>query len=152
MSGYTKWTSGMVQRIIRLREKGLSSREIADIMGLSPAAVRARVQCLIDTGEIAEQKRIGSVVKYADKGATGSKIGRLIGHVQDWLWTHPDSEFALRATPEGRYFSMIFYDDVGVHYARVGDDKYWSQFRPCTEENLRILLAVLRTIEKEGKS
>ena len=153
MSNYVEWTSKMVQQVIELREKGLSSREISRVMGISVGSVRSRVQHLIESGGIKELKRNVSGVKYVNRGAMDSAVRRLIGHVQDWLWTHPDAEFALRVTPEGRYFSMTFYDDdSGVRYARVGDDKYWSQFRPCTEENLRILLAVLRAIEKEGKS
>ena len=38
------------------------------------------------------------------------------------------------------HFCFSFFDGK-VHYIARGGDKYWSQVRPLTEDNLRYLLA-----------
>lgn len=62
---------------------------------------------------------------------------RLIARIVSKVLETPTAGFGI--TGNG-HFCFSFFDGK-VHYIARGGDKYWSQARPLTEDNLRYLLA-----------
>ncbi len=101
-------------------------------------------------------KRWAMLGQYAPTSVRDQKIRALTDHVLDWVWVHPGYEFniAYRYYMDGSIspvFSMhAFYRDQLVRYIPAEGDPNWSVQQPCTEDNLRTLLAVLRRIDLEA--
>lgn len=94
--------------------------------------------------------------RYIPTDVRDRKIRTLTDHVLDWVWAHPGYIFKVAYryyvsdTPEATFSMYSFHRDGMVRYISVGGNSYWSLIQPCTEDNLRTLLAALRRIDVEA--
>lgn len=101
-------------------------------------------------------KRQAMLGQYTPTSVRDPRIRALTDHVLDWMWAHPGYIFEVAYryfasdVPEAM-FSMHFYNrDRIFRYISVDGNSYWSSIQPCTEDNLRTLLAALRRIDVEA--
>lgn len=148
-----EWTTKLVRQVAELRGKGYTAAEIAEMMGLPYGAVKGKLDTLIAAGEI--PKRVAPR-RYTPTDVRDRRIRTLTDHVLDWVWEHPGYIFQVAYryyvsdTPEATFSMYSFHRDGIVRYISVDGNSYWSSIQPCTEDNLRTLLAALRRIDVEA--
>lgn len=146
-----EWTTKLVRQVAELRGKGYTATEIAEMMGLPYGAVKGKLDTLIAAGEI--PKRVAPR-RYTPTDVRDRKIRTLTDHVLDWVWVHPGTRFKMindRARGGEKYFVFYCEGKDGVfRYVGIDGDPMWSESAPCTEDNLRTLLAALRRIDVEA--
>lgn len=149
----TEWTTKLIGQVVELRGKGYKAAEIAEIMGLTYGSVRGKLQELQAEGKLSEYKRV-TPRRYTPADVRDRKIRTLTDHVLDWVWAHPGARFKVinRRTIGGEQWFMFHCEDKDGIFrcVGVGDNPVWSEFAPCTEDNLRTLLTALRRIDLEA--
>lgn len=149
-----EWTTKLVRQVAELRGKGYKAAEIAEMTGLSYGSVRGKLQELVAAGEV--PKHCATARRYTPTDVRDRKIRTLTDHVLDWVWEHPGYIFQVAYryyvsdTPEATFSMHSFHRDGIVRYISVDGNSYWSSIQPCTEDNLRTLLAALRRIDVEA--
>ena len=147
-----EWTTKLVRQVAELRGKGYKAAEIAEMTGLSYGSVRGKLQELVAAGEV--PKHCATARRYIPTGVRDRKIRTLVDHVLDWVRAHPGTRFKMindRARGGEKY--VVFYregKDGVFRYVGINGDPMWSESAPCTEDNLRTLLAPLRRIDVEA--
>ena len=146
-----KWTTEAVNKIIKLRNAGCTTPEIANALGVTYSQVQGYLGYLQKQGRVPRKWELPGRRSFPQ--VIDHRIRLLISHVLDWVWVHPNTEFEVTGGDHDRYFRMTFYDENSrASYVQVGEDRYWSQFRRCDENNLRTLIVALKLIDAEGKS
>ena len=121
------------------------------MLGIPESRAKGYISVLVAQGKIPRMDELPAPRYFPE--AVDHRVRLLINRVMDWVWVHPNTEFEVTGGDHDRYFRMTFYDENSrASYVQVGEDRYWSQFRRCDENNLRTLIVALKLIDAEGKS
>ncbi len=145
------WTTKEINQVIRLRNAGCTTPEVAAMLDIPESRAKGILSVLVAQGKIPRMEELPAPRYFPE--AVDHRIRLLINRVMDWVWAHPGTHFKVshQRADNSKWFVFRCEDKDGIlRNVGIGNNHHWSD-APCTVENLQKLIVMLKLIDAEDK-